>query len=489
VVSDAVTWKVAVVEGLLKDGECNVYRAVNMMNFCCSALNPTVKCSTVSTDGYEVTNLVSSDADEARKGFLAYHAVKPPVTITINFCCQVNVSHVILWAEVGYQKSSGFEIYANCASITKPEEYQKAAFGYLEGDEVGIIFYRRISYQECLKSAKHLTSFAWKAIPGGTCCFLNNAASLQIKIIKTKSSVPALARVEVWGKPSNSCDEAVKRNISELWTRTIPKKETVCCEPESQLQSDHDSHVDIEIPEEFLDSITCTIMAVPFILPCGKVVDQSTLDKHGQHEAKWGRLPSDPFTGKIFTESSQPIPATALKACIDKFLIEHSDRHELASVPRTTGRKKKSSINAMTFSTVPSAYIKPSTSVGCPVEHKEVTHPSALEDVSQSKPKRPRCGVDTWEILCDESHEEELDRSLSSAVECTLIGLPTFTTFNSHMVIQQCSVCSSDSVLFKLPCKHFVCRACLVLKKESSDLSCSVCKACFKSCDPVRHHV
>jgi hypothetical protein len=333
-----------------------------------------------------------------------------------------------------------------------------------------------------------LNSFAWKAIPGSTCFFLDNAANLQIKIIKTNSSVPALARVEVWGKPSNSCDEAVQRNIFGLWTHTIPKKETVCYEPQSQLQIDHDSDVDFEIPEEFLDSITCTIMAVPFILPCGKVVDQSTLDKHGQHEAKWGRLPSDPFTGKIFTAKSQPIPATALKACIDKFLIEHSDRNELASVPRTTGRKKKSSINDIRFSTVPSAYVKPSTSVGCPVEDKEVTYMSA-SDVCQSRPKRPRYGVDAREILCVESHEEVLNQSLSSAIESTLVGLPTFTRFNNHVVIHQCAVCCSGSILYKLPCKHFVCRVCLVLKKESNDLSCNVCKACFQSCDPIRYHV
>jgi hypothetical protein len=441
----------------------------------------------VSTDGYEVTNLVSSDVEEARKGFLAYHAIKPPVTITINFCCRVNISHVILWAQVGCQKSTGFEIYANYASGTKPEEYQKAAFGYLENTEMGIIFYRRVNYQECLKSAKHLNSFAWKAFPGRTCFFLNNAGGLQIKIIKTKSSVPALARVEVWGKPSKFCDEAVQRKIFELWTHTIPKKETVCCEPENQLQIDSDG--EFEIPEEFLDSITCTIMAVPFILPCGKVVDQSTLDKHGQHEAKWGRLPSDPFTGKIFTENNKPIPATALKACIDKFLIEHSDRQELASVPRTTGRKKKSVVHNIRFSTVPSARIKPSTSVGCPVEDKEVTYVGVSEDVCQSIPKRPRYRVDAKEMLCVESHEEALDQSLSSAVESTLVGLPTFTRFNSHIAIQQCAVCKSGKVLFKLPCKHFLCRVCLVMKKEFSDLSCSDCKACFRSCDPVRYHV
>jgi hypothetical protein len=450
-------------------------------------------CSAVSTDGYEVTNLVSSDVDEARKGFLAYYAIKPPVTITINFICSVNVSHVILWSQVGCQKSTGFEIYAISAPKSKSQDYQKAAFGYLEDDEIGVIFYQRASYHECIKYTKELNSFAWKEIPGSKCSFLSNAVSLQIKIIKTKSSVPALARVEVWGKPSKYCNLSVRHNVFKLWIDRIPKKETLPCdEPERQLQASSDCDVDFEIPEEFLDSITCTVMALPFILPCGKVVDQSTLDRHEQHEVKWGRLPSDPFTGKIFTENHRPVPATALKACIDKFLIENSERQELTFVPRTTGRRRKSDIHEASCSNVSPVDIKLSTPVGCPTESKEVTCLAASKDVCQLRHKRPRCrnkDVTGTKVLDVGSYEEKIDWSLDSALKSTLAGLPTYTRFNDHMVIQQCAACSSDNMLFKLPCKHFLCRACLVLKKESEELLCNVCKACFQSSDPLRYHV
>lgn len=464
-----------------------------MINFCCPALNPTVLCSTVSTDGYEVTNLVSSNADEARKGFLAYNAIKPPVTITINFFCSVNVSHVILWSQVGCQKSTGFEIYANSASNSKSQDYQKAAYGYLEGDEVGVIFYRRASYHECIKYTKQLNSFAWKAIPGRTCYFLNNAVSLQIKIIKTRSSVPALARVEVWGNPSKSCDQAIKHNVFKLWADRSPKKENVCCdESERQLQTVSDSDVEFEIPEEFLDSVTCTVMALPFILPCGKVVDQSTLERHEQHEAKWGRAPSDPFTGRIFNENHRPIPATSLKACIDKFLIEHSERQELTYVPRTTGREKRSRVHEASCSTVSPADIKLSTSAGCLTESKEVTCLSASKNVYQLRHKSPRYrdeDVTGTKIPDVGSYEEKIDWSLDFAVKSALAGRPTYTRFNDHVVIQQCAACSSNNILFKLPCKHFLCRVCLVLKKESKELICDVCKACFQSSDPLRYHV
>jgi len=460
-----------------------------MINFCCSSLNTTVFCSTVSTDGYEVTNLVSSDADKVVKGFLAYNAIKPPVTITLNFICAVNISHIILWSQVGYQKSTGFEIYANLPCESKAQDYQKVAYGYLKDDEIGIIFYRRACYNECVISTKHLNSFAWKAVRGSTCSFLNNARSLQIKIIRTNSSVPALARVEVWGKPSKSCDQAVQHNIFKLWNERIPKKESVSCDKsESQLQTASNSDVDFEIPEAFLDSITCTIMALPFILPCGKVVDQSTLDRHEQYEAKWGRAPSDPFTGKLFTENNRPIPATALKACIDKFLIEHSERQELSSVPRTTGWKNKSNSNDVSVSTVPLTDTKPSTSGS-----KEVTFLAASNDMCHLRYKRPRYRneeVARTEVLGVDAHEEEIDWSLNCALESTLAGLPTFTRFNNHhTTLQQCAACSSNNMLFKLPCEHLLCRICLVLKKESKDLCCSVCSACFQSGDPLRYHV
>lgn len=460
-----------------------------MINFCCPVLNPTVVCSTVSTDGYEVTNLVSSDAEEARKGFLAYNAIRPPVTVTINFICNVNISHIILWPKVGNQKSTGFEIYANSAPKPKPQDYLKAAFGYLEEDEIGMIFYRKVYHDECAKSTKHLKSFAQKAVLGSICSSLNNTRSLQIKIIKTDSSVPALAKVEVWGKPGKSCGDAVRHNVFKLWTNRIPKKETVSCESsESQLQTVSD--VEFEIPENFLDSVTCTIMAFPFILPCGKFVDQSTLDRHEQHEALWGRAPSDPFTGRMFTETNRPIPATALKACIDKFLIEHSERPELAYVPRTVGRKQKSNIREVSCITVPSADIKPSTSVGCPTESKEVTCLAASSDASHLRHKRPRSeDVARTEVHGVESHEEEIDWSLNRALESTLAGLPTYTRFNNHTAIEQCAACSSDNILFKLPCKHFLCRKCLVSKKESKDFSCSMCKTNFQSGDLLRYHV
>ena len=36
-----------------------------------------------------------------------------------------------------------------------------------------------------------------------------------------------------------------------------------------------------------------------------QVIDRKTLDLYNQEEAKWGRSPNDPFTGKLFSETSR----------------------------------------------------------------------------------------------------------------------------------------------------------------------------------------
>ena len=94
----------------------------------------------------------------------------------------------------------------------------------------------------------------------------------------------------------------------------------------------------IDVPEEFLDAITWEIMALPMVLPSGKVVDQRTLDLHAQAEANWGRHPSDPFTGIMFSDGCRPVLDSSLKARIDRFLVLNQDRKDLKTVPRTVGR-------------------------------------------------------------------------------------------------------------------------------------------------------
>ncbi|XP_069674270.1 RING finger protein 37 [Periplaneta americana] len=467
-----------------------------MMNFCSSVLKPTISCSTVCNDGYEVTNLISGSVVERNKGFLAYNAIKPPITITINFPCSINIAFINLWAQIGYQKSTGFEMYASSAS--QPQDYQKTAHGYLESNDVGIVFFRRIHYNEYTKLTKSIKYFARTAFPANTYALLNNAVSIQIRIIKTNSSVPALAKVEVWGQPSRSCDKVLRNNIVKMWEeRTLQEPET-----NAQAKNKEDTRVidlKFDIPEEFLDSITYTIMALPFILPCGKIVDQSTLEKHEEQEAKWGRAPSDPFTGKMFTANNRPILATALKARIDKFLIEHSEEQELLTVPRTIGRKEKNDNSEICNSDSDNNILDVNLNRPIPCNSEDETGCQAPSyHVYQTQNKRARLDKDNASNCKHDlkpsfsTHEEEIDLSLDLALQSTLSRLPTYTRFsnsNSETAIPQCVTCKSNDMLFKLPCEHFLCRKCIVLKKETSDLKCDTCDNSFQSSDPVRYHI
>jgi len=91
------------------------------------------------------------------------------------------------------------------------------------------------------------------------------------------------------------------------------------------------------VPEEFLDAITVEIMTQPIRLPCGLAVDSITLEKYYEEEAKFGRLPNDPFTGICFTETLKPLADSALKGRVDKFLSQNCDEPSLKNIPRVLG--------------------------------------------------------------------------------------------------------------------------------------------------------
>lgn len=61
-----------------------------LFNFCDPRLRPEIQCSTVSTEGYEVTNLITG----TDKGFLAYACIKPPINIDVTFICNICIYNI-----------------------------------------------------------------------------------------------------------------------------------------------------------------------------------------------------------------------------------------------------------------------------------------------------------------------------------------------------------------------------------------------------------
>lgn len=80
---------------------------------------------------------------------------------------------------------------------------------------------------------------------------------------------------------------------------------------------------DQNIPKEFLDEITSEVMAIPMVLPSGKVVDRSTIDKCNQSQAVYGGLSRDPFSGTVYSSTSKPVFNASLKSRIDEYVSQH----------------------------------------------------------------------------------------------------------------------------------------------------------------------
>ena len=76
-----------------------------------------------------------------------------------------------------------------------------------------------------------------------------------------------------------------------------------------------------EIPAEFLDSITHSLMRLPMTLPSGHLVDRETVEKCEDMFRTRGAQPRDPFTGRLFSQAHQPAFNADLKARIDRFLL------------------------------------------------------------------------------------------------------------------------------------------------------------------------
>lgn len=172
---------------------------------------------------------------------------------------------------------------------------------------------------------------------------LQNVTHVALKIVRLNgSNVPAIGKVEIWGQPSGLCKPGVLEyalGIQEKIQASVVVKATAIRNRTTDNSKNHTllSYNSSSLPEDFIDPITCEIMTVPLLLPSGHNIDTTTLEKHITGERSWGRSPSDPFTGKVFSDTSKPVPNSALKVRIDKFLL--TSGVSTLSCGRTVGRE------------------------------------------------------------------------------------------------------------------------------------------------------
>lgn len=282
--------------------------------------------SCISRENYSVENLLSCDERLRKRGFLCETFIRPPISLTVCFSFTFDIKYVVIGTRVGGQKSSGFQLSAGrndnvpriCSMITEKDT---------------IIFH---------DNNTDLSSFGNDC---DKCCFnisasrtIRSAEKLSIRIFKTVNSIPAISKLEVWGKLSCNVSLDMRQIITLNWEESIKPKARQTEIANEQLTSGKSSE-SFKICDDFLDSITYEVMTYPMVLPSGKYVDRSTIEKCIEHDTTYGRTPCDPYTGIPFTDSLKPIPVPELKGRIDSFLMKHADNENVKCIPRSVGKR------------------------------------------------------------------------------------------------------------------------------------------------------
>ena len=365
---------------------------------------------------------------------------------------------------------------------------------YWDCDKKGVYIVSALHSASCRSLPAE--NFARQDINGRMNKTLSSVWSLRIRIVKTSgSSIPALGGLSVWGYVDYSCPAPLARSVLSKWYKYNQPKTVSCNRPEviddrkSGCSNAEASQItlaasedDFEIPEEFLDGLTCDIMSMPVRLPSGNVIDERTLERFAKQEASWGRPPSDPFTAQPISASHRPIYDTALKARIDSFLLKESHRPCLKNCPRTTGPiQTRSSDTLLQLGDVLKAADKrPSTSVPsvpAPPPQPAVIDPSRkwLSNVASSL--QHLTGRRTTTTVRSKG-------PASSSSDAAGVVKPT-TSNNSSACV--CGFLDVRPV-YSLPCSHRICRSCLLDMKTANSLSCRWCQLPFAIHQPVLQH-
>ena len=344
-------------------------------NYHCN-LGTTVDTNTTFRDDYPPSNLISSSKEIKERGFIAERFVRPPISITLHFKAPIFLSHISFCAGVGQDhRSTIIEVLIGSHS----ENHQSVDFvkigraNLLQLDQFDLntpsTTVEKDVSKHCLMknfrfpgNNKEERIDSWSSNEPQRVFRLNNQDNIlksvnhmKIIIIKTigVNSSPAISNLKIFGRVSfayKTCNislltinelhknwEKIKSNSKDNNdTNVTPQLSFFQSNIEDKLSTTENSHnsynsstsisknvinVLESAPKEFLDSLTLTLMDVPMVLPSGQYVDRKTIDKHIDSEAKFGRQPNDPFTGRPFTETSHPIFDGKLKSRIDEYVL------------------------------------------------------------------------------------------------------------------------------------------------------------------------
>ena len=335
-------------------------------------------------------------------------------------------------------KSTKFQVFIKCKDREDNEIFRKIGDFTLNDDQVGFCLklHENIGSKDASLKSDCVYPYAKKSVQGITI--------LKILIQDTRlRRAPVIKKIEVWGSIARENLPAETALIQKL-LKGVDQQQVPSSKP---ISSELDSSKFFRIPDSFLDSITQELLTMPFILPSGNIIDETTLEKHNKHEETYGRLPSDPFTGLIYTSDSYPRFDDALKVQLDNFKLRNSHELDVKKSGRTLGRVQ-----------TPVA----STSSYAPSEH-----------VSKK-------------IKLSEGSSTDLDSLINSIYKNKQISIFTkpkeSKTTESQLACKKCQNLSSSEIYKIKNCEHTFCKPCLLALGSF----CAVCKKIFNSQDVVK---
>ena len=461
-----------------------------LIDFANIGLKTKVSTSTICVDGYGVENLIDSKRETSffnPKYFMAEYFVKCPVKVLLEFPFLINISCIVMNPHTSTHHTKVVEVHAMYQRPLKnnneilPCSYGLDLSDFSQSshyDMAGKYNERNFDSAPCqiiFVNTRHPIQYQPQNIQGQTIT-LKPLASLSccshLLLNITWATIPVIRSLQVWATVSQRNPLFLKNHINMLLnfnnnkrnqsSSSVPsvkkssdlKKPTMPTVPSSK-----------QIPEEFVDTITLSLMTIPLLLPSGNNIDQTTFDKFVANEQINGRLPSDPFTGIVFSESTKPLPNTALKLRIDEYLLKNqvNDQPRIyllgGSEKNVLNKEKKTNKRKLSEE-------KPSTTV-------------AVSEVTSNKQKTKKENP---------NHQIELEDSLNCALSETMSSLmpSCFTNPKKKSLALQCSKCSlGDKLqLYVLPCDHFLCQPCLncptTSKIDGNERCCGNCLKPFK---------
>lgn len=260
-------------------------------------------------DNFSISYL--SVAAPASPGFMVENYIRPPVNVSIDFEKSIGVDQFVsidFGLRVGSQLTTGVDIFAGAES-SNDFLVKVASFKAVDVSDVPETV--SIPLNIGVRPTAGISVFGLVAFRR-----LKSIKSVVIRIWRTKGC-PCLKYVRIFAViPDN-----IKKPVPD-----IPEISQLTDAPGCSAKiADHRKGLEpaeSEVPEEFLDQITMEIMVLPVLLPSGKSIDRSTLERIVADQAEQGKPPTDPFTGIMFSGNSVPLPNKALKMRMDSFWIK-----------------------------------------------------------------------------------------------------------------------------------------------------------------------